>query len=135
MPRLEQVQHTFLIWLCTRCRWTQETKTQQMYPSSTYQDLLDHFGILTLAVRRKQQDIMLIRNIYNHAIHSSFLLSKFSLPVPTRQLRYQTLFHVPSCPSEHNEKWHFLSNPRAYIIQTTEHFRVTIRNITDDKNK
>ena len=87
MQRLERVQHKFLIWLCARCRVTN-------IPIQ-YQNLLDHFGMLTLAARREQQDIMFMRNVHCHAIDSSFLLSKFSLAVPTRLLRNQTLFHVP----------------------------------------
>ena len=87
MQRLERVQHKFLIWLCARCRVTNAP--------AQYKDLLDYFGMFSLAARREQQDILFIRNVHRQRIDSPFLLSKFSLAVPTRLLRNQTQFHVP----------------------------------------
>ena len=87
LKRTEQVQHKFLVWLCARCRVRNV--------SLEYKNLLHHFGLASLAARRLQYDIMLLRNIYNNKIDSSFLLESFPLAAPPRVLRNRVLFHVP----------------------------------------
>ena len=84
MLRLERVQEKFLVWLSARCR--------VLGVSFEYQDLVEHFKMTTLKARFEQHDIMFIRNVHRHKICSSFLLDKFPLSVPVRQLRNQCLF-------------------------------------------
>ena len=86
MKRIERIQHKFLIWLCARCRVT-DTALE-------YNDLIQFFGMSTLAARREQHDAMFIRNIHRHAIDSPFLLAQFPLAAPTRLLRNWSTFHV-----------------------------------------
>lgn len=83
MQRLERVQHKFLVWLSARCRVT---------GSYAYQDLVARFNVTTMAARIDQHDILFLRNIHRHRICSSFLLEKFPLAVPARQLRTRQVF-------------------------------------------
>ena len=87
MKRIERVQHKLLMWMCARCRVTG--------PKLQYEELMDFFGVGTLAARRKQLDIMFIRNVHRHVIDSPFLLSTFPLALPTRLLRTRILFNTP----------------------------------------
>ena len=87
MKRIERVQHKFLMWLCVRCRIANV--------SLQYNDLLKYFGLCTLAARREQHDLMFIRNVHRHCVHSPFLLAQFPLNVPSRMLRNMIVFHVP----------------------------------------
>ena len=86
IQRIERVQERFLVWLSARCR-------VQGVPFA-YRDLAMHFNVSTIASRHEQHDIMFIRNIHRHRIRSSFLLEKFPIAVPVRQLRTQVLFAV-----------------------------------------
>ena len=86
MNRLERVQHRFLLWLCGRC--------QLSGVSFEYDELLRYFDLTCLAARRKQHDLMFMRNVQNQRVDSSFLLDCFPLSVPVRNLRTQSLFHV-----------------------------------------
>lgn len=87
LKRLEKIQHKFLIWLCGRCRITNI--------SFEYKNLLQHFGLTSLAGRRTQYDLLFLRNLHNHKIDAPFLLECFPLAVPPRTLRNRVLFHVP----------------------------------------
>ena len=87
LKRMEKNQHKFLIWLCARCRIQNVTLD--------YENLLRHFGLASLAARRLQYDIRLLRNIHNNKIDSSFLLESFPLVAAPHVLRTRVLFHVP----------------------------------------
>ena len=87
LKRTDKIQHKFLIWLCARCR------IQNV--SFEYSGLLRHFGLASLSARRLQYDIIFIRNIHCHRIDSPFLLERFPLAVPPRELRNWCLFNVP----------------------------------------
>ena len=87
MKRIERVQHKFLMWLSGRTRVTSA--------SFEYDDLLNFYGMATLAARRKQHDVMFIRNVHCQVIRSTYLLEKLPLAVPSRLLRNRVLFHVP----------------------------------------
>ena len=87
MKRNERIQHEFLIWQCARCKLADVTLG--------YDELIEFFGLSTLAARREQHHAMFLRNIHRHSIDSSFLLSKFPLVAPTRLLRNRSVFHVP----------------------------------------
>ena len=87
MNRVERIQHKFLMWLCARSRVNNVTLE--------YGDLLQCFGLCTLAARREQHDVMFIRNIHRQAIDSSFLLSQFPLAAPGRLLRNRNTSQVP----------------------------------------
>ena len=87
MNRVERIQHKFLMWLCARSRVNNVTLE--------YGDLLQCFGLCTLAARREQHDVMFIRNIHRQAIDSPFLLSQFPLAAPGRLLHNRSTFHVP----------------------------------------
>ena len=86
IQRIERVQEKFLVWLCARCRAREV--------SFTYRDLTEYFNVNTLAARYEQHDIMFIRNVHRNKVRSPFLLEKFPISVPTRQLRAQSLFAV-----------------------------------------
>lgn len=86
MQRIERVQERFLIWLSARCRAHRV--------SFTYRDLAMYFNVIPIASRHEQHDIMFIRNIHRHKVCSSFLLEKFAIAVPVRELRTQALFAV-----------------------------------------
>ena len=85
MKRTENVQHKFL--MLARCRVRNV--------SLDYKSLLGHFGVASLAARRLQYDIRLLRDIHNTKIDSPFLLQSFPLAAPSRVLRNRVLFHVP----------------------------------------
>ena len=86
MQRIERVQEKFLFWLCARC-------SVRGVPF-TYRDLTEYFKVDTIAARHEQHDIMFIRNNHRHRTCSSFLLEKFPISVPARQLRTQSSFAV-----------------------------------------
>lgn len=87
LRRLEHIQHKFLTWLCARCRFT-EMPLQY--------DLLErHFGLANLATRRRRHDLLFIRNVHRHAIDSPYLLAHLPLAVPGRNVRRQSVLHVP----------------------------------------
>ena len=85
--RTDRLQHKFLIWLSARCRVKNVTLD--------YKNLLQHFGLASMAARRQQYDLMFIRNIHNQKIDSAILLESFPLAAPLRALRNPALFHVP----------------------------------------
>ena len=87
MKRIERVQHKFLIWLCSR--------SGAGNVSFDYDELLNFYGMATLTARRKQHDIMFLRNVHCHMIKSPFLLEKLPIAVPSRLLRNWVLFCVP----------------------------------------
>ena len=82
--RIDRTQHKFIMWLNTHSRRS----------SLSYADLLKHFRLCSLAARRKQHEIMFLRNVMTGRIRSSFLMSSFSFSIPARTTRQQTLFHV-----------------------------------------
>ena len=86
MQRVERVQEKFLVWLCACCN--------VRGVSFAYPDLAAHFNVSTMAARFKQHDLMFIRNVHRHRIRCSFLLEKFPIAVPARQLRTQSVFAV-----------------------------------------
>ena len=51
--RVDRVQHKFLMWL--------NSHTSSSCPSLSYQALLDHFGIPSLASRRTQFDLLFLK--------------------------------------------------------------------------
>ena len=87
--RIERVQHKFLIWLTQRARGADGSS------GSDYRRLLHVFNVPSLEARRVQFDLIFLRNIFCCRIASSFLLSCFSLHVPSRTTRNSVLFHVP----------------------------------------
>ena len=76
-----------MMWLRCRCGITDVPLR--------YDALQRRFGLVPLSKRREQHDLMFMRNIYRHAIDSSYLLEKMSLAVPVRHTRRHSLFHVP----------------------------------------
>ena len=84
IQRIERVQEKFLVWLSARCRVTGV--------SLSYRDLAAHFKVSTMKARFDQHDILFLRNVHCHKMRSSFLLDKFPLAVPARQLRRTCLF-------------------------------------------
>ena len=85
--RVDRVQHKFLIWLLCH------TSSGHAH-SVSYQDLLCHFRIPSLASRRIQHDLLFIRNVLAK-LDSQALLLCFSLHVPARLTRTHRLFEVP----------------------------------------
>ena len=86
--RVDRVQHKFLIWLLTH--------THSGYSASlSYDQLLLHFQISSLASRRVQHDILFLRNAMLGKLDVQTLLSSFSLYVPARSTRTRSLFNVP----------------------------------------
>ena len=88
LKRIERVQHKFLMWLCGRSHVGDV--------SFNYAELLNFYGLSTLESRRKQHDVMFIRNVHCHVVKSTFLLEKLPVAVPSRLLRNRALFHVPN---------------------------------------
>ena len=85
--RLQNIELlVYLVWLCARCRAREV--------SFTFRDLAEYFNVNTLAARYEQHDIMFIRNVNRNKVSSQFLLQKFPISVPTRQLRAQSLLAV-----------------------------------------
>ena len=89
MNRLERVQFKFLMWLATRARG------MDRFARRDYDSLLREFNMPSLEARRTQLDLVYLRNVFSGRIDSSFLLSCFSLHVPSRQTRHVALFNVP----------------------------------------
>ena len=85
--RLERIQHKFMTWLRVRCRFTEVPMR--------YDVLEQQFGLENLSRRRRQHDLMFIRNVHRQVIDSSYLLQHLPLAVPARNVRRPALFHVP----------------------------------------
>ena len=86
--RVDRVQHKFLIWLLTH---TYSGHTVSL----SYDSLLSHFKLPSLAQRRAQHDILFIRNVVNGKVDSRTLLEAFPLHVPPRSTRTSYLFAIP----------------------------------------
>ena len=86
--RIDRVQHKFLIWLLS---YTNSGSA----PSLTYDGLLNHFRMPSLASRRAQHDLIFMKNLFQTRHDSRILLSSFSLHAPTRSIRTQRLFYEP----------------------------------------
>ena len=87
LSRLESIQHNFMVWLCCRCRLTDVPLR--------YDALERRFSLEPLSKRRRQHDLMFVRNVHRHCIDSAYLLEHMPLAVPVRNTRRQGLFHVP----------------------------------------
>ena len=85
--RVDRVQHKFLSWLLYH--------TSGRASSLSYQDLLHHFNLPSLAARRVQHDLIFLRNVVLTKYDSPSLLHSFSLHVPARSTRTHPLFAVP----------------------------------------
>ena len=88
LDRMERVQHRFLLWLTNR------TETGRLSRDISYETLLRLFGLLSLASRRCQHDIMFLHSIFQGRGDSMFLLSCFFIRVPCR-LDPVYFFHEP----------------------------------------
>ena len=88
MVRVDRVQHKFLIWLLVH---TSSGQTNSL----SYDRLLTHFKLTTLAQRRVQHDLIYLRNIMRGKVDAPDLLGSFPLHVPPRSTRTPTLFTVP----------------------------------------
>ena len=89
LQRLERVQHKFLMWLSARARGADRLTSLE------YRDLLHYFHVPSLEARRKQLDLVFLRNIFTSKVDSSFLTGCFFLHVPGRTVRNVSLFYVP----------------------------------------
>ena len=87
--RIDRIQHKFLIWLNSNVPFHFRIQ------SLSYDDLLTHFKIASLQSRRSQHDLMFVYNIFRGRVDSMFLLSSFSVAVPSRARRHHSLLHVP----------------------------------------
>ena len=105
--RIEKIQHKFLIWLNSR------VSSHSSIHSISYPDLLKHFKISSLHSRRTQHDIMLVYSILRGRVNSSYLLSSFSLAVPSRARRHQSLLTVPFARVNTVRDGLFVRIPRA----------------------
>ena len=88
LVRVDRVQHKLLIWLLAHT-----TSGQTNYLS--YDCLLSHFKLPSLAQRRVQCDVLFLRNIMRGKVDAQVLLESFPLHVPPRSTRTLTLFTVP----------------------------------------
>ena len=86
--RVDRVQHKFLTWLLAHT-------TSGQANSLSYDHLLSHFKLPSLAQRRVQHDILYLRNIMRGKVDAEALLDSFPLHVPPRSTRTLTLFAVP----------------------------------------
>ena len=86
--RVDRVQHKFLLWLIHHIPSGQA-------PSLSYEHLLKHFKIPSLAARRVQHDLLFTRNIIRARLDVPALLSCFPFQVPARSTRNLTLFFIP----------------------------------------
>ena len=86
--RVDRVQHKFLLWLLTHT-------SSGHSDSLSYDSLLRHFKLPSLAQRRVQHDMLFLRNILRGRVDSQVLLTSFPLHVPPRSTRTPTLFSVP----------------------------------------
>ena len=87
LERLERVQHKFLIWL--------DYQDATVSASLSYSDLLQKYRMMSLDSRRRQHDLIFLRNIFVGRIDSSSLLGRFSLLAPPRSGRHTPTFNVP----------------------------------------
>ena len=88
LVRVDRVQHKFLIWLLAHT-------TSGQSNSLSYDCLLSHFKLPSLAQRRVQCDVLFLRNIMRGKVDAQVLLESFPLHVPPRSTRTLTLFTVP----------------------------------------
>ena len=89
LKRLERVQHKFLVWLAARARDTDRLAGLE------YRNLLNSFHVPSLEARRVQADLVYLRKIVSGKTDYSFLLSCFSLHIPRRPTRNNSMFNVP----------------------------------------
>ena len=87
VERLERVQHKFLMWMASR--------SNTFVSSLAYEDLLQTFNVPTLKARRRQYDLVFLRNVYRGQVDSPYLLNSFPLHVPGRATRRLSLFDIP----------------------------------------
>ena len=92
LARLERIQWKFLMWLSFRVRGTDRFAR---FNRQDYLDLLSAFSMTSLEARRTLHDLVYLRNVFSGKIDSSFLLSCFSLHVPSRSTRNVSLFSTP----------------------------------------
>ena len=103
--RIDRVQHKFLIWLL--CNTASGRAT-----SLTYDDLLKHFQIPSLASRRVQYDLLFLRNLFHSRHDSSTLLCSFSLHAPTRSIRTRKLLYEPRARVDTVKRGLFVRAPK-----------------------
>ena len=89
LDRIERVQHKFLLWLVHR------TANRRMSSDLSYDGLLALFKLPSLTSRRLQHDITLLYSIIRSRCDSMYLLSCFSIRVPSRTTRYRASFFEP----------------------------------------
>ena len=82
--RMDRVQHKFLIWL--------NNHSSHQCDSISYDSLLHHFGIPSLAARRLQFDLVFLKSIFSGKLNSIDLLNCFPLHIPSRLTRSLRLF-------------------------------------------
>ena len=104
--RVDRVQHKFLIWLIAH---TNAGRTDSL----SYDHLLHHFRIPSLASRRVQHDIMFLRNTLLCKIDVQNLTSSFSFYAPTRSARTRSLLYVPPARVSTVQNSMFNRLPRA----------------------
>ena len=78
LDRTERVQHKFLLWLAHR------TETGRQARDLSYDALLTLFRLPSLSLRRHQHDLVFFHNIIQGRCDSMYLLSCFSIRVPSR---------------------------------------------------
>ena len=82
--RVDRVQHEFLIWLLAHSSFGYAN-------SLSYDDLLHHFRMSSLASRRVQRDLLFLRNIIRGKVDCQTLLKSFPLHVPPQLIRTVSL--------------------------------------------
>ena len=86
IERLERVQNKFLKFLAYKSNFITEDGVSLAR---------NHFRIVTLENRRKISDILFLHKILNNCIDSSEILSMIGFSIPSRDLRNNSIFHVP----------------------------------------
>ena len=89
MDRIERVQHKFLLWL------THRTEAGKQARDLSYDALQALFRLPSLTSRRYQHDIVFFHSILQGRCDSMYLLSSFSIRVPSRATRYRAIFYEP----------------------------------------
>ena len=71
--------------------------TNSSRPSSSlgYDELLSHFGILSMEARLKQRDLSYMHAVFAGRVRSAEVLGMFGLAVPARRTRGRPVLHVP----------------------------------------
>ena len=87
LQRLERVQHKMLMWLATN--------SSRPSSSLSYEDLLTHFGVLSVQARLQQRDLSYMHAVFAGRVRSSEVLGMFGLAVPARRTRGRPVLHVP----------------------------------------